>query len=238
MQRKRKTPPLTFGEYDSPEPGQKHAVWTARQHLMARVAKTFPRMLENLRDSAFGDLQRSPHPNPAVLRPKCAEWAARFHADEPWLIDDAVETLRLWLRSEDALRSLRWLSTKAPAVLMTYTRDFEFSCSRWEPELVAWPRYSHALWVALKKAVQTYEEEMRQKAEALGRVRVSVNFSLQDLDWFVLYRFKGWSSNRIANYVAERSGKAPDPSTILKGIKAAKQLIDWSGTLRPSRTEQ
>jgi hypothetical protein len=236
--RKRTTPRLTFGEYDSPPP-HKHTYSTARQLLMVRVRAIYPKMLKGLRDDVFplfqdycGTLPGGWLDHPIVfeseheaIRAKIREWASSFHAErEEWLAAEAVRTLDLWLRSQAALAELRWHSNAPPEILMNYTRDFEFSSARWEPEIVTWAQYSLHIRGKFERELRSYEKEMREKATALGRVPVQARYSQENLDWLILYQFRGLTSVQIANLIA-KSTAPQDASTILKGVKAAAKLV-------------
>lgn len=239
--RKRTTPRLTFGEYDSPPPG-KHTYSTARQLLMARVRVIYPKMLKELRDDVFPLFQDYCDTLPGgwldhpidfegeyeAIGARITEWASRFHAErEEWLAAEALRTLDLWLRSEAALAELRWNSNAPPEIWMNYTRDFEFSSARWEPEVEPWAQYSLHMRRTFERALRSYEKEVREKATSLGRVPVQARYSQENLDWLILYQFRGFTSVHIANRIAE-STAPPDASTILKGVKAAAKLVGWT----------
>jgi hypothetical protein len=239
--RKRTTPRLTFGEYDSPLP-RKHTYSTARQLLMVRVRVIHPKMLKELRDDVFPLFRDCCETLPGgwldhpidfeaeheAIGARITEWASRFHAErEEWLAAEALGTLNLWLRSQAALAELRWHSNAPPEILMNYTRDFEFSSARWEPEVVSWAQYSLHMRRTFEIALRSYEKEVREKTTALGRVPVQARYSQEDLDWLILYQFRGLTSVQIANLIAKSTAPS-DASTILKGVKAAARLVGWT----------
>src|ERR1035438_926036 len=235
--RARKTPPSSlFGEYDSPLSSRSHAVWTARQTLMDTTNVVLPDMLRDLRETVLPLLAEYARKNPngfwnehpdfmadyQRVRDAIRDWAAQYHADVDWIRDGAWQTVCRWIDLYRVRDELRW-SPEGPSVRTGYTRDFTFSCARWEPELQTWSQYSREARRNFEEALRRYESHVRSKAKSLGMVAVRARFSPDNFKWFILKRFKGWPPRKIA----EAGGDYVDVSSVNKGVKTVRELIDW-----------
>jgi hypothetical protein len=256
---KRTTPSLAFSEYVSPDSDSSVQVWRARLQVIEAAKRVFPIFLRKLSADVFplycqlakeGKLAKGRNffdkalwgnsPFEALtddggLKAALAEWAARFNAEAEWIMVGALRTLRGWYVAPDWRQSLVWDPhhgrTDRPAV----GRGFEFCYPRWEVQLLTWQAYSKSLRQSLEKKLLEYEKQTREHAASRGLVRARRKYSPDNLEWFVLYQFAGMTSKTIADrYVGQ--GKALDESTVLKGIKAAAQLIGWNQLRQPQQT--
>ena len=166
------------------------------------------------------------------LKSELFKWAAHFHADAPWLTVGALRTLRCWYVFPELHESLEWEAQHGRRDLPIVGKRFEFSHSGWEVQLLTWPAYSCWLRKSLEEKLLIYEKETREFVESRGLVRARRKYSPDNLEWFVFYQFAGMSSTRIVKRCAAK-GKDLEESAVLKGIKAAANLIEW-GDLRAS----
>ena len=104
---------------------------------------------------------------------------------------------------------------------------FEFRCEGWETSLFTWSAYSESLRQRFEEKLLDYEKVTRKLAESSGLVRARRKYSPDNLHWFVLYQFAGLPSTKISDRWSLTNEGSVDASTVLKGIKAAAQLIGW-----------
>jgi hypothetical protein len=165
------------------------------------------------------------------------KWARRFNAEEDWVLGDAWLALRAWYLTPNLRESLvlgqnpghiTGLRLQIEQRVSFHGERFQFEWEGWRMQYQTWTNYSEALRMAFDEAAQEYERQCRASASAHGLVSVPRTHSEENFDWFVLYQFGGLSSVEIAKKIAdEEHPKSPDPSTILKGVKAAQKLIGW-----------
>jgi len=147
-------------------------------------------------------------------------------------MDQAVCTLSDWQRVPEWREELRWSSSFTGRPLGATGETFEFKFVRWETEGQTWSKYAELLRAEFEIELMKYEEKTRQIAESCGLVRAQRKYSPVNLDWFVLYQFAGRSTTDIAKDLAKNGtqsiNKADPASTVLKGIKAAQELVGWA----------
>lgn len=155
-------------------------------------------------------------------------WANAFHLTERWAKDETVRTLGHWHRDPEGRKSLKWNPFYAHSSRASIGKPFEFCCEGWETELLTWSRYRESVCRRFKEKLREYEKATRQQAESCGLVRSQRKYSLVNFEWFVRYQFAGWSSTKIAEECWLGQSRGPDESTVLKGVKAAAELIGWT----------
>ena len=163
------------------------------------------------------------------LKTAFSRWAARFNVTADWMVVGAFRTLHLWNRAPDLLESRRWDTLQVSHRRIEKSEIcglFKFEYQRWDVTIQTWPVYGKALQRSFAEAPAAYERSSRQIAESHGLVRARRQHSPSNLEWFVLYQFAGLSSVQIA-VKAVRKDEAPDASTVLKGVRAAQQLLGW-----------
>jgi hypothetical protein len=175
------------------------------------------------------------------------KWANEFNAATDWLMVSALRTLRRWRLWPQLRLELTWdaswaIGGRIPATDGRFKnpgagRPFEFSFHEWETRLLTWAKYRAEAHRRFEEKLSEYRKETRELVESEGLIRVRRKYSPVNLEWFVLYQFAGESSKRIAERAA-RNNKAVDDSTVLKGIKAAAQLIAWKHLREPKRRPQ
>jgi hypothetical protein len=247
-QSRRKTPPLAYSEYVSPYPNNSSQVCLARLELIEAVKRVFPMFLKTLSAEVFPLYRKLAKKGygfdqilwwPAVspykdlteaggLKLALSEWAVKFHADSDWLKDEALRTLRGWYFAPEWRRSLRWSPICGSSSSVATGETFEFSYMGWETELLTWSRYSQLLHEELNKKLTEYEEDTRKLAESRGLVLAQRKYSPDNFDWFVLYQFAARSSTEIAKEKYKGKSTEDADSAVLKGIKAAAELIGWN----------
>jgi hypothetical protein len=254
---KRTTPSLAYSEYVSRDSDNSVQVWQARLRLIGAAKRVYPIFLKKLSADVFplycqlakeGKLAKGRNdfdkalwgksPYDALtdgggLKSALKKWVAYFNAEDDWLMDGALRTLRGWYVAPDWRESLTWNPQHGRRDRPAIGETFEFSYPGWEVQQLTWQAYSTSLRQSLEKKLLACEKETRELAESMGLVRARRQHSPDNLEWFVLYQFAGMTSKTIADrYVVE--GKALDESAVLKGIKAAAKLIGWDH-LRQSR---
>jgi hypothetical protein len=188
----------------------------------------FDGILLNTRISPYSSLPEGP------LKSAIQNWAARFHADEDWLLDDTLRTLRGWSVAPDWREALRWNPHGSVISLLVTGERFCFQCEGWEVQGFTWEDYSRSVRQRFEEKLREYESECRTLAESRGLVRAPRKYSAANFKWFVQYQFAGLSSKKIADQIT--SENPSDESTVLKGIKAAAKLLGWSSPLRQPKT--
>jgi hypothetical protein len=250
----RKTPRLAFwGEYVSPDTENSEEVYRARLELMRIVKRVLPQFLEKLSCDVFPLYEQlakggydfdqilwtnsSPYTllaDDGGLKAVLSKWAAEFNAETEGLMDGALRTLRCWYVAPEWRESLKWDTIQASTSPPGIGRRFEFSFYGWETQLFTWAKYSELLRQSLKEKLLEYKKETGKLAESQGLVRARRKYSPENLEWFVLYQFAGMSSRKIADRCL-RNGKGVDDSTVLKGVKAAAEMLGWEHLRAPRR---
>src|ERR1035441_1081592 len=126
MKRRKPSRPLSWGEFVVPDQNQNNQTAEARWRLMTAVLEVLPLFFACLRPKVyptFALLARDkPHDwDPGFnfeafqqvsgpdqrLTPCLLAWARTFHAaEEIWILDGALQTLRLWHRDPESRKSL------------------------------------------------------------------------------------------------------------------------------------
>jgi len=166
----------------------------------------------------------------AVLRDALVSWASRFNAKRDWLLDQALRTLHDWSIDPRRLESRTWNTLGDSSGVAACGERFRFSTPGWEMLVFRWPVYAAFVREQFEQALSEYEKRARKYAKSRGLRRIPGIYSVANLEWFVLYQFAGMSSVKIAKKLPDS-----DPSTILKGVKAAAGLVHWND-LRRSTT--
>jgi hypothetical protein len=110
-------------------------------------------------------------------------------------------------------------------------RLFKFEHPGWDPQLERWPKVRAEIREQFKKTLTTFEARLRSLVESRGAVHARRQYSVDNFEWFALYQLAKMSSPRILKQRPDLKG---DASTILKGIRAAAELLNWQ-TPRKSR---
>jgi len=251
---KRATPHLSYAEYVSPDSDNSVQVWQARLRVIEAAKRVYPRFLIKLASDVFplyrqlAESRRlakkgynfekalwfeNPHltaldalTEEGGLKSALTKWATQFNVQVEWLMVGALRTLRDWHVAPEWKESLKWNTFHGRSETVAIGKDFEFRYPGWEVRLLTWSVYSESVRKGFEEKISEYERATREFAESLGMLPARQKYSPDNFDWFVLYQFAGLSSTKIANRWAS-DGKAVDDSTILKGIKAAAELIEW-----------
>lgn len=246
----RKTPALAPGEYVQGHPARSETTVVARARLMDACRRVFPAMLEDFRTTVYQPYEASAKTNPTAIgrrrdpfpRTPTLEhqkicdlvegWAHRYNAMADWILDGAFQVLPLWLAHPKMRQALAWFAV--PVI-----RDFDigkpfFTHIPWNPQLQTWAGYKPGIKKAPQLALRAYGKAAHQQAMELGLVPARRQYSTANLEWFVLYQFAGLSSVQIADRYAMEDDTPPEPSTVLKGVQTAVELIGWEH-LRASR---
>lgn len=249
---KRTTPSLAHSEYGSGDSDNSIQLWRARLLVMDAAKRVHPTFLETLSTEVFPVYQlarerneighalgRSPYaalPENSALKSALSAWVRQFNAEAGWIMDGALRTLRAWYRTPEFRQSLEWDCQHGRKERRIFGKDFEFRNQWWDVQLLTWPVYRQQLRKNFETNLLQYEKQTREFAESEGLVRTRKKYSLQNLEWFVLYQFGSMSSKAIADRDAGK-GNPLDESTVLRGIKAAARLIDWNSLRQPKRKQ-
>jgi hypothetical protein len=245
MKPSRKNKPLTFGEYFSADRKRSGQEAGARQVLMTAARRVYPRLFKRLLEQVYpkfdsfvkggGDL--APRWKERVIRSggsnqltySLLAWAEEFNIDsrESWILQWALDTLEQWYRSDKVRKKLVPATFAAGAwweIISDEERFFEFQDDGWQLLEKKWLDCRRQLEERFQMALKDYERRMRGLADSRGLLREQSQYSQKNFDWLVQYEFNGLSSIQIAK---GSPGGAADPSTILKGCKAAAELVGW-----------
>jgi len=262
---KRITPHLSYAEYVSTDSDNSVQVWQARLRIIEAAKHVYPRFLNKLASDVFPVYRQLAESrklakegynfekalwseNPQLtpldvlaeeggLKSALTKWATQFNAQVEWLMVGALRTLRDWHVAPDWRESLKWNTFHGRSETVAIGKDFEFRYLGWDVRLLTWSVYSESVRKRFEEKISEYERATREFAESLGMVRARRKYSRENFDWFVLYQFAGMSSTKIAERWAEEAdGKAVDESTILKGVKAAAELIEWEHLRETGKT--
>jgi hypothetical protein len=72
--------------------------------------------------------------------------------------------------------------------------------------------------------LDAYEQRLRSLLESRGAVRARHRYSVRHFEWFALWQLGGLSTTKL---LKQYGGKG-DESTILKGLKKAADLVQWT----------
>jgi len=246
---KRTTPQLGMGDYVTQDPEDSQSVFFARIALIEATRRHLPQFLQRLSREVFPEFCRLVEGNGSLrgipitwqmaqslssgieherFNQVLIGWARAFNAEEEWILQQAWRALQVWLAFPEFRESLEWGQGHAWREVFRSER-FQFEWESWQVQLRPWTKYRAGLQRAFEKAVKEFEITTRAAALAHGLISAPRTHSADNFDWFILYQFRGLSSSKIAARIAAsgKSGAPPDPSTILKGVRAAQKLVGW-----------
>jgi hypothetical protein len=244
-----KIPRLALGEYDWPDSDQSWVVRTARAELIRVAGKIYKPFSNGLAETVLPVYQRlateehshllltgsyverlpSEHQE---LRTKLLAWARRFNAEEGWVLDNALRTLRAWFTDPILLNDLEWVITW-PGVAIQRVVGEPFCSSGWDVRSHSWALYRQSVLDQLAE----YEGRTRTMAETKGMQRVPRTYSKANLEWFAKFQFAGLSAMSIVKGIVVKDKRSTlTESTVTKGIHTAADLIHWT-QLRARRTK-
>jgi hypothetical protein len=168
-----------------------------------------------------------------ILAAAISNWAAGFNADVEWIRIGALRTMAEWHSSPDWREWLRWCEVTGWMQKPPRVPPFEFQHPRWEPHRSTWSDYRKSVQRTLEESLRAYEGVARSSAEELGLIRMPRQYSPQNLEFFALYQFARKSSKKIADHYAPK-GTALNESSVLKGIRAAAELVGWNDLRDPN----
>ncbi len=247
----RRTPPLAFSEYVSPNTEDSIQTWRARMEMIEAVGRVHPAFLEGLASEVFPiycryaktrlgldeALSSSDRPirdleQRSRLRLALSNWANQFNVNSDWLVNDALRTVVGWHRVPAWLKTRTWSQMHARSDRAAIGEAVEFHCDGWEVQLVTWSDYRTLVRKRFEDYLSEYERRTREFAESLGLTRAQRKYSSENFGWFVLYQFAGKSYTEILDLFGPEYG---EESTVRKGIAAAAKLIGWDSLRTPGQ---
>jgi hypothetical protein len=247
LKQPRHGPKIDWSDYVLPDQGQNTETAGARWLLIQEISLVFPGFFEELRDRVyptfahlmesrpdywepawtFATWQLQPDPD-RQLASVLSDWARRFHAEEPWILDGALRTLWLWHRDPELREYLdiggfRYVCC-ADTLSSEEDREFTFTHAGWDPQFQRLEGFRHSLKKEFQTQLDAYEQRLSSLMELGGAVRARKRYNRVHISWFVLYQLGGMSSVKILHKHPDLKG---DESTILKGVKATAHLLQW-----------
>ena len=238
----RKSPQLGFGDYISRGDRPDSVMSTSRRDLLRASNRVFPSFAARLASDVFpvycdavgsgfnSKIIWSHNPYWSIeaqggLKTALLQWATTFNALAEWLLDTALRTMDGWRRVPEWRARHQWDTLIISSSEVVCGKPFTFAYNGWELQSFTWPVYCESVRRQFESALADYEKSARLLAQSEGLRRSPRNHSPINFDWFVLYQFAGMASTEIASrpeYVKY------DPTTIMKGVKVAANLIGWN----------
>jgi len=246
---------LTWSEYVSSDPSQNTEIAGARFEFIEAVWRVFPRFFEQLRAVVYPNYARLAERRPGYweigwtfdtwqqvsdrdnqLTPCLLAWAREFNAEEPWILEGALQTLWLWHQHPDWRESLDISGFRSFPGVDTLTSDeerlFQFTSSGWDPQWQRWSSYRAHIQKQFKDELCAYEKRIRSRCESQGAIRARYRYSVDHFEWFAYYQLGKMSAGRI---LMQRPDLKGDESTILKGVQDAAALLQWQSRRRTGK---
>ena len=246
---------LAWGEFIVPDQSQNTEIAGARWMLMEVVSRVWPRFFEQLRARVYPTFARLAENTPGYwepgwtfdawqlqsdrdqqLTPVLLGWARAFHAEEPWILDGALQTLGMWRRDPALRESLDFGGFRASCCVDTLSSEedrlFTFEDDGWDPQFQTWGSFRDSTVRKFERLLDSYKQRMSSRMESQGAVRARKRYRVAHLEWFALYQFGGRSATKILRYCPDLKG---DSSTILKGVQAAADLLKWKSLHKPRK---
>jgi hypothetical protein len=242
MKRGKQVRNLRFGEYILPVQSQNTELAAARWMLMETVSRVLPRFFEQLRDRVYPTFARLAESRPGYwergctmdqsdpdqqLAPALLGWARAFHAEEPLILEGALQTLGLWHRDPESRESLDIGGFRYSCCVDTLSdedQQFTFEHYGWDPQFQRWASFRDSAIKKFQEHLAAYERRLSSSMESQGAVRVRKPYSAAYFDWFAWYQLCGWPLSVILGECPDLKG---DESTILKGVKFVADLLQW-----------
>ena len=206
-----------------PSPANTGKGSTAKSRAVALLP---PAIRMKLQPGKSGELKLRPN----ELTSSLIRWALTFNVGEEWILDGAMRTLWLWHKDPKLRKELGidgFYPPSGGSVLLPMNEHrFRFEYRGWDPQQISWVAWNAHVKKRFNKQLQSYEKGMRKYFDSRQAVLARSRYSTRNFEYFVLFQFGSLSVQQIAEkYTAEH--KAPDLSTIYKGVKTAAALLDW-----------
>jgi hypothetical protein len=249
---------LAWGDYILRDQGQNTELAGSRWILMEVVSRVLPRFFEQLSDRVYPTFARLAKDRPGYwepgwtfetwqlqsdsnqqLTPVLLGWARRFHAEETWILEGALQTLWLWSQDLELLKLLYIGGFRSSCCVNTLSseaeRQFTFTHDGWDPQFQTLASFRGLFKKQVQSDLDAYVQRLSSLMESQGAVRARKRYRVAHFEWFALYQLGGVSSNLILGQGSSQSG---DESTILKGVKAAAGMLQWKNVrkARKART--
>jgi hypothetical protein len=248
---------LGWGEFILPDQSQNTEIAGARWEFTKMVRRVFPRFFEQLRERVYPSFARLAENRPGYwelgwtfetwqlqsdpdqqLMPCLLGWAREFHADETWILEGALQTLWLWNGDPKLRESLDMFGFRSSCCVDVLTSDeerlFTFEHEGWDPQTQRWGSFRDSIKGKFQKHLDTYERRLSSLMESRGAVRARKRYSADHFAWFALYQLGGLSATKILQQHPALKG---DESTILKGVKTAAGLLQWTNVRKPRKAQ-
>jgi hypothetical protein len=224
--------------------------------LMEVVSRVLPGFFEQLRDRVYPTFARLAVQRPGVwgpegtfeavqlqadldrqLMPLLVAWARRFHAEEPWILEGAMQTLWHWHRDPAFPKSLDICGFRPSCCVDTLSSDeerlFTFEHASWDPQLQRWADFRASISKQFRNHLDAYKQALSSLMTSRGAVSARNRYCVAHFEWFALYQLGGMSSKRI---LGERPHLTGDESTIIKGVRDAAGLLKWKSVRKARKS--
>jgi hypothetical protein len=256
MKKRKQSPDLVWGEYVMSKRSGTSETAAARREFGEAVRRVLPVFFEQLREQVYPTYARLAADNPNYWQAgwrfatwqansdhskegtSCLlAWARKFHAEQDWVLESALQTLWVWhkypaLRESLDVSGFRCYACEA-IFISGEERHFRFEDEGWEPQVEKWAKYSSRIRKRFDRDLCAYEVHLRALVESRGAVRARSRYRADHFKWFALYQLGGLSTVKILK--GNLLGLQGDESTIRKGVKAAADLrtTQYLATLSP-----
>ena len=242
---------LGFGEY-APEAATLAA---SRTMFLGAVKRRVPEVLESLEGEplaryshvaanighyAYREKLLTTAAQPRRTREPLLLWCRRWHLEADWVIEAALDTLRLWESQPDtaALRG-DWAYPDASYFTPTTftTRRFAFMHPGWEPSagLTTRDKAAENMRAAFEAKLSAYLDRLEGQAAAMGMERAPEKRNPEHFEWLAQYQAGGRSISELARMIPAKKSpeRHADRSTVKHAVKQCADLIGLP--LRESR---
>lgn len=241
-------------EYHDPMDRESHPVQYGRLHFLARIEKVAPEVLTTLCDDvlpAFRDAWEEAHPFlrsqfftrgwnaletmpdmmrgphlPVLLR-TLAAWGGKWHLTDPWVLDDALSTLKHWTENPDSCAGqLYWY---APWGGRSRTLSVP-ALSPWVPEQESWDGFTRRVedWMQRNRAAGDAASQAHGWVRAPEKRAQHSGDPFMHHEWLACWQVLERSAAYIASHYDVGKGRRNefgDETTVIKALKATAEQI-------------
>jgi hypothetical protein len=238
--------PNRLTDADYIDPANSQDTENARGLLLEILHEHIPEFLDELATAVFPHYKvyasctdpKKTTTEEAHYRATLRQWATRFQLREEWLLEQSTVIMDCWLKSPADLKHRNWFAIVAVSGVAAL--DFTVSFGGWNLLYESCAQFKERAHWQLNQALAAYEKDARELAQSEGYIPARHKFSRAHIYWFALFQFRGWTYRRILDELnSTKSEYAPgDESSLRKGLKTARQLLDWKHPRRAINREK